>query len=75
MVTWFAAGVAVVGTLLLSTGGVSLSFASGDLLELAGAFLWACHLILVSKLSPKMNVVGFSLIQYVVAGALSLVCA
>lgn len=73
-VTWFAAGIAVVGTLLLSTGGVSLSFASGDLLELVGAFLWACHLILVSKLSPKMNVVGFSLIQYVVAGVLSLIC-
>ncbi len=74
MITWFAAGIAVIGTLLLSTGGVSLTFAFGDLLELAGAFLWACHLILVSKLSPKINVVGFSLIQYMVAGVLSLAC-
>lgn len=74
IITWIAAGIAVIGTLLLSTGGVSLTFAFGDILEFAGAFLWASHLILVSKLSPKMNVVGFSLIQYIVAGILSLIC-
>jgi drug/metabolite transporter (DMT)-like permease len=71
-ITWAAAAIAVMGTLLLSTGG-TISFAAGDLLELAGAFLWACHLILVSKLSPKINLVLFSLLQYLVAGLLSLI--
>ncbi len=72
-ITWAAAGLAVLGTLLLSTGGEIATFAFGDLLELAGAFLWACHLILISKLSPKINVMLFSLIQYIIAGFLSLV--
>jgi drug/metabolite transporter (DMT)-like permease len=72
-ITWVAAIIAVIGTLLLSTGG-SISLASGDALEFAGAFLWASHLILVSKLSPKINVIQFSLLQYVVAGLLNLAC-
>lgn len=71
-ITWIAAFIAVIGTLFLSTGG-QLSLASGDLLELIGAFMWACHLILIGKLSPKINVIQFSLIQYVVAGCLSLI--
>lgn len=71
-ITWIAAVIAVIGTLFLSTGG-KLALASGDLLELIGAFMWACHLILISKLSPKINVIQFSLVQYVVAGCLSLI--
>jgi drug/metabolite transporter (DMT)-like permease len=71
-ITWIAAVIAVIGTLFLSTGG-KLTLASGDLLELVGAFMWACHLILVSKLSSKINVVQFSLVQYVIAGFLSLI--
>ncbi len=71
-ITWIAAIIAVIGTLFLSTGG-QLSLASGDLLELIGAFMWACHLILIGKLSPKINVVQFSLVQYLTAGFLSLV--
>lgn len=72
-VTWVAAGIAVIGTFLLSAGGTMTSLASGDALELAGAFLWACHLILVGKISSKVNVVHFSLIQYAVACVLNLV--
>jgi drug/metabolite transporter (DMT)-like permease len=73
VITWIAAVIAVIGTLMLSAGGTITSFASGDLLELIGAFMWASHLILVGKLSPKINLVMFSLIQYIVAGLLSLV--
>lgn len=73
-ITWIAAVIAVFGTMLLSTGG-SLTLASGDALELAGAFLWACHLILIGKLSTKINVIQFSLVQYLVAAGLSMVFA
>ena len=71
IITWVAAGIAVIGTLFLSTGG-AIALASGDALELAGAFLWALHLILVSKFSPKIDTMQFALVQFVVAGALNL---
>ncbi|MEI8132007.1 MAG: DMT family transporter [Leptolinea sp.] len=71
LITWVAAVMAVIGTLFLSTGG-AIALASGDALELAGAFLWALHLILVSKFSPKINTMQFALVQFVVAGALNL---
>jgi drug/metabolite transporter (DMT)-like permease len=70
-VTWVAAILAVIGTLLLSTGG-KIALASGDALELAGAFMWALHLILISKFSPKINTMQFALVQFMVAGVLNL---
>lgn len=72
-ITWAAAIVAVIGTFMLSTGGTFTTFAGGDLLELIGAVMWACHLILVSKLSPKVDLVQFSILQYLVAGVLNLI--
>jgi drug/metabolite transporter (DMT)-like permease len=71
VVTWISALMAVIGTLFLSTGG-AIALASGDALELAGAFMWALHLILVSKFSPKINTMQFALIQFFVAGVLNL---
>jgi len=72
-ITWVAAIVAVFGTFLLSSGGTINTFALGDVLELIGAVMWACHLILVSKLSPKVDLVQFSILQYLVAGILNLI--
>jgi drug/metabolite transporter (DMT)-like permease len=71
-ITWIAAVIAVIGTLFLSTGG-AIALASGDALELAGAFMWALHLILVSKFSPKINTMQFALVQFAVAAVLNLV--
>jgi drug/metabolite transporter (DMT)-like permease len=71
-ITWAAAIVAVVGTFLLSSGGTFNAFAFGDVLELLGSVMWACHLILVSKLSPKVDLIQFSVLQYFVAGVLNL---
>ena len=71
-ITWVAALIAVIGTLFLSTGG-AIALASGDALELAGAFMWALHLILVSKFSPKINTMQFALLQFFVAGVLNLI--
>jgi drug/metabolite transporter (DMT)-like permease len=46
--------------------------ASGDALEVAGALLWALHVILVSRAVKYMEVLSFSVGQYFVAGVLNL---
>jgi drug/metabolite transporter (DMT)-like permease len=69
--SWLGAGIAIIGSLLLSTGG-SLHLASGDALEMAGALLWALHVILVSRAVKHMDVLTFSAGQYIVAGVLNL---
>jgi drug/metabolite transporter (DMT)-like permease len=65
------AGIVVIGSLLLSTGG-SLQIASGDALEMAGALSWALHVILVSRAVKHMDVLTFSAGQYITAGVLNL---
>lgn len=68
---WAAACIAVLGSLLLSTGG-SLKLTTGDALELIGAVLWAAHVILVGKAMQRLDVITFSAGQYLVAGGLNL---
>jgi drug/metabolite transporter (DMT)-like permease len=70
-IVWVAAGIAVLGSLLLSTGG-TLHLTSGDALELIGAVLWAAHVILVGRAMQRLGVISFSAGQYLVAGALNL---
>ena len=69
--SWLSAGIAIIGSLLLSTGG-TLRLAYGDALEMAGAMLWALHMILVSRAVKHMDVITFSVGQYLVAGLLNL---
>jgi drug/metabolite transporter (DMT)-like permease len=69
--SWMAAGVAIIGSLLLSTAG-SFLMAKGDAFEMAGALFWALHVILVSKAVKHMDVLTFSAGQYIVAGSLNL---
>ena len=69
--TWVAALAATSGTLLLSTGG-QLTFNPGDLLELAGAFAWALHVVLVGWLARRMDVLAFVIGMDIVAGLLNL---
>ena len=70
-VSWAAAGLAVLGGLLLSTAG-RLQVGRGDLLELLGALMWALHVILVGKAVRKVGVLTFSAGQYLAAGVLNL---
>jgi drug/metabolite transporter (DMT)-like permease len=73
--TLVATGVAAVGVGLLSLQG-ELRLSPGDALELAGAFMWACHVILVGRLADQgIDVLWFAIIQFTVCGALSLVLA
>jgi drug/metabolite transporter (DMT)-like permease len=68
---WLAAVLAVLGSLLLSTGGM-LKLSTGDALELMGAVLWALHVILVGRAMQRLEVLSFAAGQYLVAGALNL---
>lgn len=70
-VSWAAAGLAVMGSLLLSTAG-RLHIARGDLLELLGALMWALHVILISRVVHKLGVLTLSAGQYLSAGVLNL---
>jgi drug/metabolite transporter (DMT)-like permease len=70
-VAWLCAGIAVIGSLLLSTGG-TLRLAPGDNLEMAGAVMWALDVILVSRAVKIMPVLTFSVGHYMVAGILNL---
>jgi drug/metabolite transporter (DMT)-like permease len=73
-VTWAAAGVAVFGALLLSTGG-EFRLNPGDLLELIGALVWAVHVLLVGWLARRMDVLAFVIGQSLVCALLNLACA
>ncbi len=69
-IAWVGAGLAITGSLLLSTGG-TLRLAPGDSWEMAGAVMWALDVIIVSRAVKHMEVLTFSVGHYFVAAALS----
>lgn len=71
---WLAAGLAVIGLGLLSfTGQLAVNF--GDLLVLGGSFMWALHVILIGSGVRQMDLLQFSLGQFIVCAALNLAVA
>lgn len=68
---WLAAAVSVGGMFLLSTGG-ELGINRGDFLELAGAVLWAGHVILLGTLVKRIPVVPLAIGQYFFCALFSL---
>ena len=73
-VIWAAVSLAAVGTLLLSTSGV-FDPAVGDWFELAGAFLWAGHVLVVGLYGKHSDALAFSMGQFGIAAALNLISA
>jgi drug/metabolite transporter (DMT)-like permease len=73
-VIWLASVMAAAGLFLLSTNG-SFLINPGDLLELAGAFMWAFHVILLGRLVQRLDILPLSVVQYLLCGALSLLLA
>ncbi len=71
---WLAAGIAVGGSLLLSLGGFSKP-AVGDLLELAGALMWAFHIIVITHLANRIDPIQFNAGQLLVGGALNVLAS
>lgn len=68
---WLAAVCSAAGLFLLSTEG-KFTINRGDALVLAGAVVWACHVILIGRLVRRIAVLPLAIGQYVVTGALSL---
>jgi drug/metabolite transporter (DMT)-like permease len=65
-IAWLSAGIAIAGSLLLSTGG-TLRLTPGDSLEMAGSIMWALDVILVSRAVKHVEVLTFSVGHFLTA--------
>jgi drug/metabolite transporter (DMT)-like permease len=72
--TWLGAGLAVAGMFLLSVGE-GFQVASGDWLQLAGAFVWGVHVLLVSFFASRHDPLRLALLQFATCAVLSLILA
>jgi len=68
------AAIAAVGLYFLSVTE-EFNLAPGDAWELAGAFMWATHVLILGWLSPRVNVLKLACAQYAVCSCLSLLVA
>ena len=71
---WTAVTIATAGMYLLSVKA-DATIAPGDWLQLGGALMWAVHMLLVGHLARRHDPLRLSVLQYLVAGALSLAVA
>ncbi len=74
MGTWLGAGLAVAGMFLLSVGE-GFQVASGDWLQLAGAFVWGVHVLLVSFFASRHDPLRLALLQFATCAVISLLLA
>jgi drug/metabolite transporter (DMT)-like permease len=72
--TWLGTLLATFGLYFLSVSE-KFTMAYGDLLELAGAFVWAAHVLIIGWLSPRMDPLKLAAAQYAACSALSLFTA
>ena len=72
--TWLGAFLAAFGLFFLSVSA-RFTIGFGDLLELIGAFFWAGHVLLIGWLSPRLDALKLSAVQFAVCSLLSLVTA
>jgi drug/metabolite transporter (DMT)-like permease len=72
--TWLGVLLAAVGLYFLSITK-ELTIAWGDLLVLIGAFFWAAHVLIIGRLSPRMDALKLAITQFAVCSLLSLLTA
>ena len=72
--TWLGALLAAAGLYLLCVT-TQFSIAFGDLLNLIGAFFWACHVLLMARYAPRMQAVKLAFYQYTACALLSYLVA
>ncbi len=71
---WLGAGLAASGLYLLSVTE-SFTLAPGDFWVLLGAVFWAVHLLVLSRLSPRLDTIKLACAQFTVCAFLSLIGA
>ena len=74
MGTWLGAFLAVVGMALLSISD-DFTVASGDWIQLAGAFVWGVHVLLVSFFVGRHDAIRLAFLQFVTCAVASLILA
>jgi len=71
---WLGVSLAVSGLYLLSVTE-SFALAPGDLWVLLGAIFWAVHVLILSRLSPRLDTIKLACAQFTVCAFLSLIGA
>lgn len=71
---WLGALLAVLGMFMLSVGE-DFQVASGDWLQLAGAFVWGVHVLLVGLFASRYDPLRLSIVQFLVCALVSLALA
>ena len=72
--TWLGAVLAVGGMALLSIGE-NFQVASGDWIQLAGAFVWGLHVLLVSFFVSRHDAIRLAFLQFATCAVVSLMLA
>ncbi|MGI3745430.1 DMT family transporter [Pseudomonas sp. 15A4] len=72
--TWLGCLLAVVGMCLLSIGD-NFHVASGDWLQLIGAFVWGGHVVLVSLFASRHDPIRLAFLQFAICSVVSLLLA
>ncbi len=72
--TWLGASLAVVGMFLLSVGD-QFQVASGDWLQLIGAFVWGGHVVLVGVFAGRHDPIRLAFLQFTTCAVVSLLLA
>ncbi|WP_156948268.1 DMT family transporter [Marinobacterium jannaschii] len=71
---WAGVILAVLGLYSLSIGP-DLTIGYGDMLELIGALFWTAHVIIIGWLSRKVDAIGLSITQFLVAAVWATIAA
>lgn len=74
MMTWVSVGLAMVGLYFLCISE-NFSISKGDFYVFLGSVFWAVQITLVDHYSKKTNSLELVLVEFTVAGILSLLCA
>lgn len=73
-IVWLCVVVGMFGMYLLCMKGFSFHMQVGDLFILLCAFAFAVHILVIDHFSPLCNGVKLSCIQFLLAGAIGIVC-
>jgi drug/metabolite transporter (DMT)-like permease len=71
---WAAVAMAFIGTWLLGGGTVG-GFSTGDWLVAISAIFWSAHILVIAQSGEYRRPLGFTAVQFVVVGVISLICA